>query len=76
MATTRRDQKAVKQFIVTPLLMKEEVAEMLGVSVRLIEKRMYSGNRRERIPHVRIGRAVRFRQEDINDWIARNVLGK
>lgn len=49
------------------LLTAEEVAKYLGFSVRTI----YDKVQREEIPHVRIGsRTVRFRREQIDEWLA------
>lgn len=54
------------------LLEAEDVAEMLGMSKDWI----YGEVRADRIPHVRLGRYVRFREEAIEDWIRSCERGK
>ena len=51
--------------IPSPLLKREEVAELLNVSLRHLDTLVASG---EIIP-VRIGRAVRFKPEEIQSFI-------
>lgn len=48
------------------LLQAEDVAAQLGVSKDWV----YSEVRAGRIPHVKLGRYVRFRAESIEEWIA------
>lgn len=50
------------------LLTVEGIAEMLGVSTAFVYQHA-SGARRPRIPSVRIGRSVRFRQSSIEEFI-------
>ncbi len=47
------------------LLTAEDVAGMIGMGVDWI----YAQVRTDRIPHVRLGRSVRFRAESIEQWI-------
>jgi len=47
------------------LLTKDEVAEMLGVKPSTIYQWTHEGF----IPHVKINNLVRFRQNDIDEWI-------
>lgn len=42
-----------------------EIAEKLGMSVSTIRKWVHYGF----IPHVKLGRALRFREKDIEPWI-------
>jgi excisionase family DNA binding protein len=51
------------------LLRYEEVAKRLGVAE--ITLRRWVSN--EQIPYTKLGRAVRFRQSDIDAWIAHNT---
>lgn len=51
------------------LLAAAEVAELLGVD----ETWVYRAARRGEIPHLRLGKYVRFRREDIDEWIASRV---
>ena len=47
------------------LLEPQEVAEYLGMKVRWVYEEAKAG----RLPHVRLGRYVRFRQESIDAWL-------
>ena len=47
------------------LLDTSAIAEQLGMSVSTIRKWVHYGF----IPHVKLGRAVRFREKDIETWI-------
>jgi excisionase family DNA binding protein len=47
------------------LLLPSEAAKQL----RVPESWLYLAAREGRFPHVRIGRYVRFRQEDVTEWI-------
>ncbi len=49
------------------LLVAEEVAEMLRVS----KDRVYELVRTGQIPHLRMGRQVRFSEQVLRDWISR-----
>lgn len=46
------------------MLNTDQVAELLGMSVSTIRKWVHYGY----IPHVKLGRAVRFREKDIETW--------
>lgn len=55
-----------------PLLLKPtQAAETLGISTRQLWRLKASGA----IPHVRIGRAVRFRPETLRRWLASQEQG-
>jgi len=47
------------------LLMPEDVADLLGVKVGTI----YQWTHQDYIPHVKLGRLVRFRIQDIDRWL-------
>jgi excisionase family DNA binding protein len=47
------------------LLEPQEVADYLGMNVRWV----YDQARAGRLPHVRLGRYVRFRRESIDAWL-------
>jgi excisionase family DNA binding protein len=47
------------------LLDTAEIAEQLNMSVSTIRKWVHYGF----IPHVKLGRAVRFREKDVEAWI-------
>ena len=53
-----------------PLLTEQEAADILQTSPRSIRKARQAG----RLPHVQIGRLVRYRVEDIEGFIARSVV--
>lgn len=48
-----------------PLLSLDDVANFLGVSQKTVRRWMLS----KRLPHVRLGRVVRFRQDELLRWI-------
>ncbi len=54
-----------------PLLTADEVASLLRVTTAWV----YAQTRADQIPHVRLGRYVRFRQDAIEQWIARIEAG-
>ena len=47
------------------LLTAEEVAQLLGMGVDWV----YAQTRKGRIPHIRLGRFVRYRRQAILDWL-------
>jgi excisionase family DNA binding protein len=50
---------------VTRLLTVEEVADRLGVTKDWV----WAQTRAGRIPHIRLGRYRRFREEALDDWL-------
>lgn len=63
MAVTTRDASSVS--LVEPLLDAEAAARLLSVKPSWI----YEAVRSRRIPHVKIGRHIRFLRPDLEDWI-------
>lgn len=49
-------------------------AHELGVSVRTLSAWRSTG--RHRLPYVKIGRLVRYRQEDVRTWLQRHLQGQ
>jgi excisionase family DNA binding protein len=49
-----------------PLIEAEEVAEMIGMGSDWV----YAEARANRIPHIRLGRSVRFRRSSIEAWLS------
>jgi excisionase family DNA binding protein len=49
-----------------PLLTADDVAQMLQVKRSWV----YAAARQGQIPHVRLGRYIRFREEAIERWLA------
>jgi excisionase family DNA binding protein len=52
--------------VTSPLLTADQVAERLGVSKAWV----WAQVRADAIPHVRLGRYRRFREEAIEEWLA------
>jgi len=48
-----------------PLLDVQEVADFLKLSERTVRRKMARGA----IPYVKIGRVVRFRREQLDEWL-------
>jgi len=63
----RTSEDGVRGTLADPLLRPDEVARMLGVR----RSSVYEYVRTGRLPHVRVGRHVRFLREDLEDWIRR-----
>jgi excisionase family DNA binding protein len=61
--TMRTQQKRVEP--TSRLLEADDVAEYLGVRTDWVYREVRAG----RLPHIRLGRAVRFRRESIEAWI-------
>ncbi len=55
-----------------PLLDAKEAARLLKVP----RSTLYELVRSRGLPHVRIGRTLRFTREDLGDWIAENTYGR
>jgi len=56
--------------VTVPKLMKQgEVAEYLGVSPQFLERDRWQG---ATIPFVKIGRGVRYRAEDVQEYVEKN----
>ncbi|MBA3735129.1 MAG: helix-turn-helix domain-containing protein [Actinobacteria bacterium] len=53
------------------LLDVEEAAELIGVPVSWIQRAC----RADEIPHVRVGRYIRFRRESLEAWVAQKERG-
>jgi excisionase family DNA binding protein len=49
------------------LLIASEVAEIMSVT----EARVYELARRKMIPHIRLGRQVRFSEKVLHEWVER-----
>ena len=55
-----------------PLLDANEAARLLKVP----RSTLYELVRSRGLPHVRIGRTLRFTREDLGDWITKNTYGR
>ena len=53
------------------LLEAEDVANYLGMRIDWVYREVRAG----RLPHIRLGRAVRFRRESIDAWIESRERG-
>lgn len=59
------------------LIQEGDAARILGVSpatLKAARLRQLPANPLRELPHVRIGRSVRYRPSDIVDWIDRHVI--
>jgi excisionase family DNA binding protein len=63
----RTSDDAARGTLADPLLRPEEVARMLGVR----RSSVYEYVRTGRLPHVRVGRHLRFLREDLEEWVRR-----
>ncbi len=52
----------------TPLLTAREVATMLGVSVAWVHQHS-NGTRRPQLRSIKMGKSVRFRMRDVEDFV-------
>lgn len=50
------------------LLERIEVAVLLGISVSTLEK--WSSTRRDGPPFIKVGRLVRYRRSDVEQWLS------
>ena len=67
-AQLKRPSLAIAQ----PLLDERALAETLSVSVKAIQSWRYKGGGPA---FVRLGRAIRYRPEDVEAWLASNTFG-
>ena len=61
------------------LLNDDEAATLLGVSASFLRKARCVGtlgNATPPPPYVKIGRAVRYRRSDLDQWVAERVLNR
>lgn len=56
-----------------PLLTREQAAKYLGVSVSALAA--WACNKRYNLPMVRVGRLVKYRIQDLDEFINRNTIG-
>lgn len=56
---------------VSRLLEADDIASYLGMRTDWVYREVRAG----RLPHIRLGRAVRFRQESIDAWLASREHG-
>ena len=67
----------VKQWGGLELIQESDAAELLGISpatLKAARLRQLPANPLRDLPHVRIGRCVRYRPSDIVDWINRHTI--
>ena len=53
-----------------PLLNREEAAQLLQISVRTLDKL----TKAKQIPHLRVGRQVRFPIAALNEWMQESII--
>lgn len=56
------------------LLTVEEVAALLKVPISWVYSRTRT-RRGETLPHIRLGKYIRFREEDVREYLAKNQRG-
>jgi len=54
------------------MLSRNEAAEYIGVHLNTIKKLMYEGD----IEYIKIGKAVRIRKSEIDEYLQRNTVTK
>lgn len=57
------------------LIPDARVAEMLVIHVRTLAQWRYVGRHKHDLPHIKFGRAVRYRESDVRAFIAKNQVG-
>jgi excisionase family DNA binding protein len=65
MPSTRQHQKGES------LLTTEQLTEWLNIP----KTSVYTWTRTSQIPHFKVGRHLRFRREDVQEWLSRNQRG-
>lgn len=65
---------AVALSLETPLWTAEQVGERLGIPPSSIYD--YARRRDDPIPHMRIGRHIRFHKSAVEGWLARQTHGR
>jgi len=61
--------KTIKPILMTPA----EVAEYLGVSCETLN--VWRCTKRYNLPYIKAGRLVRYREEDVETFVASRVIG-
>lgn len=56
------------------LLNREQAARYLGVSVSALAA--WACNKRYNLPMIKVGRLVKYRIQDLDDFISRNTIGE
>lgn len=51
-----------------------EAARFMGVSVDFLNRRRMRGSEVQGPPFMRVGRSVRYRKEDLENWLATKVV--
>lgn len=57
-----------------PLLTKEDVSEILGVSTGTLA--VWRATKRYNLPYVKSGRLIRYREEDVEAFITSRLRGE
>jgi excisionase family DNA binding protein len=57
-----------------PLLTRDQAAKYLGISSSTLA--VWASTHRYHLPFVKIGSLCKYRQQDLDDFIARNTVGK
>lgn len=68
----QQENLAVQHYATKNLLSNEEAAEYLGVTPRTLE--VWRCTKRHNIPYIKVGRLVKYRQIDLDDWLAAHTM--
>jgi excisionase family DNA binding protein len=66
-----RARDRLREQVEPRLLEAEDVAQLLGMKTDWVYREVRAG----RLPHIRLGRFVRFRRESIDAWLEANETG-
>lgn len=55
------------------LLSRQETAQLLGVKTQTLAK--WASVQRYGLPYIKVGKSVRYRRSDIDQYLARNTVG-
>ena len=65
------DERRSNMDVQTDRLMRQsEVADLIGMSEAWLEQCRF---KRQGINYIKVGRSVRYRMSDVNDWLQKNI---
>jgi excisionase family DNA binding protein len=67
----RVEERPIQGSLTEPLLNADEAAQLLHVP----RSTLYELVRSRHLPHVRVGRGLRFTREDLGRWVSDNTYG-
>lgn len=60
--------------IVFEVLNEKQAAEYIGMSVSYLQHDRCYGNKNPGPPYLKLGRSIRYRLSDLNDWLERHLI--